>query len=220
MRAGPASGGSAGRERRGSAEAARLAVATSNPGKLREICRLLADLPVALEAMPREMARSLPEERGDYARCAAAKARAVAAQLGLPTLADDSGLEVDALGGAPGARSARYGGPGLDDAARVAKLLRALAGVPAPRRGARFACAAALAHPDGSLWTAFGDCRGRILGAPRGSGGFGYDPVFGVGPERSMAELPADVKNRISHRAQALRALRPALVLQLSRSCS
>jgi hypothetical protein len=125
-------------------------------------------------------------------------------------LGDDSGLEVDALGGAPGPRSARYGGPGLDDAARTAALLEALVAVPDDERSARFVCVAALATPQGDVATARGVCEGRLLRAPRGSGGFGYDPIFAIG-EATMAELPAAAKDALSHRGRAFRALIPAL---------
>jgi XTP/dITP diphosphohydrolase len=155
----------------------------------------------------------LPPEGGDYAENAAAKARAAALASGLPALADDSGIEVAALGGAPGPRSARYGGEGLDDAGRVRLLLDELHALgPLASRAARFVCCAALALPSGELHAARGECAGRILGAPRGASGFGYDPVFA--PERdarSMAELSEAEKNRISHRARALAALGPAL---------
>jgi XTP/dITP diphosphohydrolase len=133
-------------------------------------------------------------------------------------VADDSGLEVEGLGGAPGPRSARYGGPGLADAARVALLLAELAARPGASRRACFVCAAALALPDGEVATAFGRCDGRIAAAPRGRSGFGYDPVFELeAGGRTLAELPAEEKHRISHRARAFRALRPALLAWLVR---
>ncbi len=189
---------------------ARLVVATGNAGKLREIRALLAQLD--LEVQPLDPSVTLPEEGDDYAANALAKARASAEQLGLPALADDSGLEVDALGGAPGARSARYGGPGLDDRGRVAHLLEALAGTPRRERTARFVCHAALVEPGGAAHAAVGTCAGRILEAPRGAGGFGYDPVFWVESHgAAMAELPDSEKNRISHRARALAGLEAAL---------
>ncbi|HSJ96022.1 MAG TPA: non-canonical purine NTP pyrophosphatase, partial [Myxococcota bacterium] len=148
----------------------------------------------------------------DYAANAAAKALAAARASGLPALGDDSGLEVEALGGAPGPRSARFGGPGLDDAGRTRALLAALDGVPAERRGARFVCVAALATPDGVVATARGECPGRIATEPRGSAGFGYDPIFETAPGGpTMAELPEAEKERISHRGRAFRALGPSL---------
>jgi XTP/dITP diphosphohydrolase len=198
-----------------SSELPRLLVATSNPGKLREFRALLSDLPLALVGLDAASGVSLPPEGDDYEANAREKARAVATQLGLPALADDSGLEVEGLAGAPGPHSARYGGPGLDDAGRVARLLAALAERAGPARRARFVCVAALATPDGRVRVARGECPGRILATPRGAGGFGYDPVFApdaaVAGGRSMAELDAAEKNRISHRARALHALRDAL---------
>lgn len=187
-----------------------VVLATSNPGKLLEFRAILGDLPLSLPALDAFAAVRLPEEGDDYEANAVAKARAVARGAGRAALADDSGLEVAALGGAPGARSARFGGHGLDDAARVAKLLEALGS--ARDRSARFVCVAALALPDGTIVTARGECAGRILDAPRGSDGFGYDPVFQPdGRECSMAELPPREKNAISHRARALAALLPTL---------
>jgi XTP/dITP diphosphohydrolase len=196
-----------------------LALATANPGKQRELRELLGDLGLALPGLDALPAAALPEEGDDYTANAAGKALAVARATGLPALADDSGLEVDALDGAPGPRSARYGGPGLDDAGRVERLLAALRDVPRERRGARFVCIAALAWPDGTWISARGTCEGRILAAPRGEGGFGYDPVFWVEEHAAaMAELPAALKNRISHRARALAVLRPALAEAHSRA--
>jgi XTP/dITP diphosphohydrolase len=192
---------------------ARAVVATSNPAKLREIRAVLAPLPLPLVGLDAFPELRLPPEGDDYAANAVAKARAAAAHTGQAALADDSGLEVEGLGGAPGPRSARYGGPGLDDAGRVAVLLDQLAGREGAARRARFVCVAALALPDGEVATARGECRGRIGAAPRGRRGFGYDPVFEVqGRGRTMAELPAREKNRISHRARAFRALRAALL--------
>jgi XTP/dITP diphosphohydrolase len=189
-----------------------LVVATGNAGKLREFRELLAELPVSLRSLAEFPHVALPEEGNDYIANAIAKARAVAAATGRAAIADDSGIEVDALAGRPGPHSARYGGPGLDDAGRVALLLRELAARESGGRGARFVCIAALATPGGAVATARGECPGEILAAPRGSGGFGYDPVFLARGERAaMAELPAARKNEISHRALALRALRPAI---------
>jgi XTP/dITP diphosphohydrolase len=195
---------------------ARVVVATSNPGKLREIRALLEPLPARLVGLDAFPGLRLPAEGDDYAANAAAKARAAAAQSHCPALADDSGLEVEGLGGAPGPRSARYGGPGLDDAGRVARLLAELAGREGDARRARFVCAAALATPEGRVTTALGECAGRIAHAPRGEAGFGYDPVFEVDERgRTMAELRPDEKNRLSHRARAFRQLREALARYL-----
>jgi XTP/dITP diphosphohydrolase len=190
----------------------RVALATSNPGKLREIRAILSDLPVEwLEPGVLPPVR-LPEEGDDYAANARAKARAVAEQTGEWALADDSGIEVDALGGAPGPRSARFGGPDLDDAGRVRALLDAVARSGRRERGARFVCVAALAGPAGELVTSRGEVAGELLQAPRGSGGFGYDPIFRVaGRGETMAELPEAEKNQISHRARALAGLRAPL---------
>jgi XTP/dITP diphosphohydrolase len=193
------------------AGAGRLLLATGNRGKVRELAELLAPYGLALASLAEFPHVSLPPEGDDYAANAAAKAAAAARATGLAALGDDSGLEVAALGGAPGPRSARYGGPGLDDAGRCAHLLGELREADADRR-ARFVCVAALALPDGALTLVRGECAGRILAAPRGANGFGYDPVFQPeGWEVSMAELPAAVKHRISHRGRALAALGPAL---------
>jgi XTP/dITP diphosphohydrolase len=186
----------------------RVWFASRNAGKLREVRALLAELPIRLVGLEELPGLRLPEEGDDYTANASAKAAAAARACGELALGDDSGLEVAVLGGAPGPRSARYGGPGLEDGARCQALLEALREVPPERRAARFVCVAALATPDGELVTARGECSGRILMAPRGSGGFGYDPVFGIasnGP--SIAELSREEKQRISHRAHAFRAL-------------
>jgi XTP/dITP diphosphohydrolase len=194
------------------AGARRLVLATGNRGKVRELAELLAPYGLALASLAEFPDVSLPPEGEDYAANAAAKAAAAACATGLAALGDDSGLEVDALGGAPGPRSARYGGPGLDDAGRCERLLGELAGAAEPERGARFVCVAALALPDGGVTLVRGECAGRILPAPRGANGFGYDPVFQPeGWDASMAELPPAVKHRISHRGRALAALGPAL---------
>jgi XTP/dITP diphosphohydrolase len=189
-----------------------LVLATGNRGKRAEFAALLARHGLRLASLEDFSGIQLPAEGDDYAANAAEKARTVAQVTGFPALADDSGIEVEALGGRPGPRSARYGGPGLDDRGRCARLLQELAASgDAPRR-ARFVCEAALARPDGSLERAFGESRGRILEAPRGVGGFGYDPIFEPeGHTVSMAELPEPTKNRISHRGRALAALADAL---------
>jgi XTP/dITP diphosphohydrolase len=187
---------------------ASVVVATENAGKLAEISAILSDLPVELCSLSDFDPVDFPEEGGDYAVNAIAKARAVAEELGSVAVADDSGLEVNALDGAPGPYSARYGGVDLSDDARVDHLLENLEGVPASRRAARFVCVAALVTPDGDVLGMRGECLGKILERPRGRSGFGYDPVFQpAGDERSMAELPAEEKNRVSHRGRAFRAL-------------
>jgi len=191
----------------------RLLVASSNPGKLREYARLLADLDLDLVGLQDVPGVSMPLEDGSsFEENAGIKARSVAAAAGLLTLADDSGLEVDALDGAPGLHSARFGGPGLDDRGRCEHLLAQLGGVPPERRGARFVCVIAVASPAGELRLLRGETRGRILEAPQGSGGFGYDPLFLL-PElgRSYAELERHEKNALSHRARAAAGL-PALL--------
>ena len=197
----------------GSAETlARVVVATQNEGKVREFRELLAGWAVPLASLAGFPPVRFPEEGGDYRENAAAKACAAAEQLGEWAIADDSGLEVEALDGGPGPYSARYGGPGLDSSGRVEHLLAELAERPSARaptgRRARFVCWAALAAPDGRVELGFGECPGTILEAPRGEGGFGYDPVFlPQGFQVSMAELAAETKNEISHRGRALRAL-------------
>jgi XTP/dITP diphosphohydrolase len=191
-----------------------VVVATRNRGKLREIAALLAGLGLELRTID-ELApdAELREDGATFVDNALAKARQAAAATGLPAIADDSGLEVDALDGAPGVYSARYAGLPSDDARNNAKLLQALRDVPAARRAARFRCVAAFVDPAGGAeLTCSGACEGEILTAPRGSEGFGYDPLFLV-PHlaRTMAELPLDQKNQLSHRAAAFRALAAAL---------
>jgi XTP/dITP diphosphohydrolase len=189
-----------------------LLLATGNRGKVRELVELLSPLALELRSLADFPDVALPPEGDDYAENAAAKAVAAAQATGLAALGDDSGIEVAALGAAPGPRSARYGGPGLDDAGRSAHLLAALARTGAGDRSARFVCFAALALPGAAVTLASGECCGRILAEPRGVAGFGYDPVFQPdGYDVSMAELPPELKNRISHRGRALAALRPAL---------
>lgn len=190
-------------------EQRRLVVASGNAGKCREIGRILVGYEVlSLADFPPV---GFPEEGGDYFENARAKARVAARETGLPCVADDSGLEVDALAGAPGVYSARYGGVGLDDRARLEALLEELKAFPAPRR-ARFFCAAAVALPDGRCEIAEGFCPGEILMAPQGLWGFGYDPIFQpMGFDRAMAELQRDEKDALSHRGHAFRSLAPAI---------
>lgn len=198
----------------------KLLIATNNPGKVREYEELLQDLHGVELTFPAQEGLNLEvEESGEtFEENARLKAVAHARASGLPTLADDSGLEVDALDGAPGVRSARYAGPGASDVDRYRRLLAALAGVPAGRRSARFRCVVALALPEGSVHTAEGTCEGEIGHDPRGEFGFGYDPVFIVAGQerRTMAELEPEVKNRISHRARAVQAMLPDLPRLLS----
>jgi XTP/dITP diphosphohydrolase len=192
-----------------------LLLASNNPKKLAELRRELAGLGVRLLA-PRDVG-GLPdvaEDRPSFREKAALKAVAAARHTGRWCLADDSGLEVDHLGGAPGVRSARFAGRHGDDAANNRLLLERLAGVPDERRGARFVCALALARPDGTLALEVeGTARGRILHAPRGERDFGYDPVFLFTEQgfdetgRGFAELAPEEKARVSHRGRALREL-------------
>jgi XTP/dITP diphosphohydrolase len=187
----------------------RLVVASSNTGKLSELGVLLAGF--ATEVVPQSALGIAPaaETAATFEGNALLKARHAARLCGSAALADDSGLAVDALGGEPGVRSARYAGVGASDAANNARLLAALAQVPEPRR-ARYRCVIALVTgaDDPAPLVATGSWEGRIALAPRGTGGFGYDPLFLVGEGAlTAAELPPDVKNRISHRARALAAL-------------
>jgi XTP/dITP diphosphohydrolase len=187
-------------------------LATGSRGKLAEFAALLAPHALSLRSLADVPGVVLPEEGDEYEANAVAKARAAARQSGCPALGDDSGIEVAALGFGPGPHSARYGGPGLDDAGRTARLLEALARSGAADRRARFVCVAALATPAGEVHVARGECNGSLLRAPRGSGGFGYDPIFvPEGSSLSMAELPAEAKHRISHRGRALAALAPVV---------
>jgi XTP/dITP diphosphohydrolase len=193
----------------------RIAIATRNPHKLRELGRICADWPVVWVTVEDRSAADFPEveETGaTYLDNALLKARATASALALPALADDSGIEVDALGGAPGPRSARYAGDDATDDRNLRELIRALKGVPAGGRTARYRCVAALAMPDGAEVHAEGTCEGALVGSPRGERGFGYDPVFvPVGWDETMAELPDAEKDRISHRGRAFRSLRDLL---------
>jgi len=192
-----------------------LLLGSANQGKLRELRTILGGLPVELVGLAEAGLGEPPEveETGDsFLENALLKARAYAAWSGLAAVADDSGLEVDALGGAPGVRSARYAGPGASDQANLDKLLAALAGVPPERRTARFRCAAVLVDPKGGEWHAEAAWEGRVLDAPRGTGGFGYDPVFlPDGWDRTSAEVDQATKDAASHRGKAFRALRPAI---------
>lgn len=185
-------------------------VATSNPGKLREFRAIFEAYGLELLTKGEAGVTEDPEENGaDFSENALIKARACAAASGLPSIADDSGLTVDALGGAPGVYSARYAEPGH----RKERVLRELAAVPDEARGAAFVCVIACVIPGKCEFTVEGECRGRIAKEPAGNGGFGYDPIFYV-PEygATFGELPAEIKNRISHRAKALAALREKLL--------
>jgi len=192
----------------------RIALATRNPGKVREILAICADWPVAWVT---DGARAWPEvqETGPgYLDNARLKAHAVAAFAGLPAIADDSGIEVDALGGGPGPMSARFAGPAASDAENLALLIERIAATPPGDRTAAYRCVALCAWPDGREMAAEGTCRGSLILEPRGDGGFGYDPIFvpdqerTTGAERTMAELAPAEKDAISHRGRAFRALR------------
>ena len=187
-----------------------LVLATGNQGKLAEMRALLAPLALEVKAQS-EFGVEPPEETGaSFIENAILKARHAARITGLPALADDSGLEVDALDGAPGIYSARYAGQGAGDAANNAKLLQSLAGVLPGQRSARFRCAIALLRhaADPMPLVIGGTWEGRILDAARGENGFGYDPLFlPAGMDRTSAELDSATKNRHSHRGQALHAL-------------
>lgn len=191
----------------------KLLIATRNPGKLEEYRELFAALPLELTTLDREEIELEVEESGEsFEENAVLKARTYARLSGLPTLADDSGLEVMALHGEPGVRSARYAGPGASDVDRYRLLLERLKDVPWEKRQARFRCVIAIATPEGALHTVQGQVTGYIAFEPRGQHGFGYDPVFYL-PRfgKTMAELPPEVKNRISHRADAARKALPIL---------
>lgn len=192
----------------------KLLVATHNQGKVTEFAELLQDLDVEWLSLEDAGVTVEVEETGTtFQENAVLKARTYAREVGLLTLADDSGLEVDALNGQPGIHTSRFGGEGLDSEGRYRLLLERLERVPWERRGARFRCVIALATPEGGvLETAEGSVEGRIALAPAGEGGFGYDPVFYV-EERgaTLAQLPADVKNQLSHRARAVSGIKPLL---------
>ena len=188
-------------------------VATFNREKAAELHALLALPDVELVALADWPGATPPEETGDTLLAnARIKARAAAALTRLPAIADDTGLEVDALGGAPGVHAARYAGPNASYADNVSKLLRELADVPTERRTARFRTVCFAAWPDGTEMSADGLLAGTITDAPRGANGFGYDPVFvPKGEARTYAELSDEEKNAISHRARAVRMMRKLL---------
>ena len=190
----------------------KLVIATNNRGKFREFADLFAGLGADL-LIPPDLGVTLDvAESGEtYGENARLKAVACARATGLLSVGDDSGLEVDALSGAPGLHSARYAGPGATDGDRRVKLIQELRTAPAPR-SARFRCALAVAGPDGAVEVFEGTCEGEVILEERGSNGFGYDPIFFM-PEygRTLAELPSDLKNRVSHRARAAQAAMPYL---------
>ena len=187
-----------------------LVLATRNEGKLRELARILgADVKlVGLDAFPG--APDVPETGATFEANALLKARAIAAYTGLPAVADDSGLCVDALNGMPGVLSARWAGQHGADRANTDLVLAQVADVPDGRLGARFVCAAALADPAGGETVVTGEVAGRLVRVPRGTGGFGYDPIFvPTGFDVTTAEMTPEAKDAISHRGRAFRALAP-----------
>lgn len=195
-----------------------LLVATHNLGKVRELADMLGDLQVDWLSLDDIALSDEVAETGEtFRENAILKASGYAGKSGLLTLADDSGLEVDALDGRPGVHTARFGGPGLTPVQRYQRLLRELQDVPWSQRTARFRCVVALANPRGLIGTAEGVCEGMIAHEAAGDGGFGYDPVFYmVDRQKTMAELPAAVKHQLSHRGQAFARIVPILRQSLS----
>ena len=189
-----------------------LVIASANEGKVAEFRNALANLlgdkvPKIISAGEAGITAFPPEDGKTYEENALVKARFVAAQTSLPSLGDDSGLEVYALNGAPGLYSARYGGD-LNNNERIAHLLKQLEGVPQKERGARFVCALALVSPDGDTQTFWGECKGEILEAPMGTDGFGYDPIFySYDLKHSFAQTSSENKAHVSHRGRALHKL-------------
>lgn len=189
----------------------RVALATKNPGKVREIAQIVVDAPIELVA-PDPAWIPPPEDDPTYRGNALIKARSLVSLSSVPVLADDSGIEVDALDGAPGPRSARYAGDGASDEENLHKLIEVVRRTPERARGARYRCVAVLVTPAGEEHVAQATVEGTLITEPRGSGGFGYDPIFvPAGSARTMAELSAAEKDAISHRGKAFRALIPAL---------
>ena len=195
----------------------RVVLATRNVGKIEELQRILAPYGVELVGLDPDFEPG-PETAPDFRGNALAKAREAADHTGLPAVADDSGLAVDALNGMPGTLSARWAGRHGDDLANLELLLGQVADVPAERRTARFVCAAAAVLPGGRELVVEEALAGRLIDAPRGSNGFGYDPIFvPAGLDVTSAELPPTAKDAISHRGKAFRALAPLLVEALAR---
>ena len=191
---------------------AKLLLATSNHGKVREYMMLFQGLPYEFTTLEEQGMASVSEVGQSLEENARLKAVTCAGQSKLLTLADDSGLEVDALGGEPGVLSARYAGEGASDSGRITYLLSRLKDVPWPERQARFRCVIAIATPDGEVEFCSGECRGFITFEPRGALGFGYDPLFYFSEmDKTMAELPLEIKNQVGHRGQAARKAYPVL---------
>ncbi|MBI4899258.1 MAG: non-canonical purine NTP pyrophosphatase [Actinobacteria bacterium] len=193
----------------------RLLIASGNEKKVVELRRLVAQAGLSLEVVGLDDVTPYeePVENGDsFEANALIKARAGAAVTGLPTLADDSGIEVDVLNRMPGVRSARWAGPGSSDTDNLELLLRQISDVEPPRRRARFVCAMALVHPDGTEEVLRRTMEGMLVDAPRGANGFGYDPIFVTeGHDVTNGELSPDEKDAVSHRGQAVRAMLPLL---------
>jgi XTP/dITP diphosphohydrolase len=184
----------------------KVIIATANRGKAKEFEQMFQAYGIdILTLLDLEEPIDIQETGTTFEENALIKAREVATRLNMPVIADDSGLEVDALDGRPGVYSARYAGEQKDDQANIEKVLRELKGVPFEQRTARFRCALAVVFPSGEELTVHGTCEGYITEQPKGTNGFGYDPIFYV-PEKqcTMAELPSEIKNKISHRAHAL----------------
>ncbi|HEX9712177.1 MAG TPA: RdgB/HAM1 family non-canonical purine NTP pyrophosphatase [Actinomycetota bacterium] len=188
----------------------RVALASANPGKVREIGSILGE---GIEVIPPDPAWvAPPEDDATYRGNALAKARSLLELMGMPCIADDSGIEVDALEGEPGPRSARFAGPGATDEANLQKLIAIVRETPLEQRGARYRCVAVIVTPDGRDRIAEDTVEGTLITEPHGSGGFGYDPIFvPVGEQRTMAQLTAVEKDAISHRGKAFRALATAI---------
>jgi XTP/dITP diphosphohydrolase len=192
----------------------KLLLATNNKGKIREYKNLLRGIPHEIVTLAEQgITAEVDEVGGSFEENARLKAATLAEESGLLTLADDSGLEVDALSGEPGSLSHRYAGEGASDADRIDYLLSRLKGVPEKKRTASFRCVIAIAEPDGKVEICSGECRGVIITEPRGEQGFGYDPIFYL-PElgKTMAELTLEEKNRVSHRARAAEKAREVLI--------
>jgi XTP/dITP diphosphohydrolase len=187
----------------------RLLIATANAHKIEEIRQILSEFPVQLCDLRDFPPLTAPDETGStYAENALLKARYYAHHTGLAALSDDSGLEVDALDGAPGLYSARFGGDDMAHSQKILKVLSMLNEVPDRPRSARFRCCSTVVNPTtGQVWSHEATCEGHIASAPRGAQGFGYDPIFLVDEQRTMAELESDEKHQISHRGRSLRGL-------------
>ncbi|MCG0275981.1 MAG: XTP/dITP diphosphatase [Thermosediminibacteraceae bacterium] len=190
-----------------------LVIATKNQGKLKEFKEMLSDIPLNIVSLRDFQEIDLEENGKTFEENAVIKAKRVLEFTGLPTLSDDSGLEVDALGGRPGVYTARYAGPGASDQDNIKKLLHNLKGVPRDKRGARFVCCLCLALPDGRIFVEQGYLEGYITFEPKGVMGFGYDPVFFV-PElgKTLAEATTKEKNAVSHRSKALEKIKKHLI--------